>query len=364
MFSLRAPVRILLAAVLAWLAAAAAPAGAETLYPAPAGPAAAENTVTVYSSLDEVIAVPLIRAFQAANPAIAVNYAELQTVDIYDRVLEETRAGRPTADIAISSAMDLQMKLANDGYAMRVATPAAAGWPTWANWRDTAFALTFEPAVIVYNKPFFAEAAPPTTHGELDLFLARNGNRIFGRIGTYDIERAGVGFLFLARDVEHYRDIWDLVASMGAAGVKLYSTSSAILERVTDGRMVLGYNILGSYARRWAENNPDLGIVMPRDYTVVMSRLALVPRAAREPEMGRRFLEFLLSRQGQEVLARETGLAAIHPLVGGDNTATAIEAEHGGQLRPVPVTPGLLVYLDQVKRARLSTKWNQTLRAP
>ncbi|MEK1930761.1 MAG: ABC transporter substrate-binding protein, partial [Pararhizobium sp.] len=34
----------------------------------------------------------------------------------------------------------------------------------------------------------------------------------------------------------------------------------------------------------------------------------------------------------------------------------------GGQLRPVPVSPGLMVYLDQVKRARLIARWNEVLR--
>ena len=33
----------------------------------------------------------------------------------------------------------------------------------------------------------------------------------------------------------------------------------------------------------------------------------------------------------------------------------------GNQLRPVPVSPGLMVYLDQVKRARLIRRWNDAL---
>ncbi|MGO8470251.1 ABC transporter substrate-binding protein, partial [Rhizobium leguminosarum] len=71
-------------------------------------------------------------------------------------------------------------------------------------------------------------------------YLKRKGNDVYGRIGTYDIERSGVVFLFIARDQEQFGDIWSLIGAMGAAGVKLYSTSSAILERVADGRFVLG----------------------------------------------------------------------------------------------------------------------------
>ena len=110
------------------------------------GGAAEARTVTVYSSLDEPLARPMIAAFQAANPDIAVAYEDLQTVDIYDRVVAESDAGGPTADFAFSSSMDLQVKLANDGYAQESSVPLSASWPRWANWRNTAYALTYEPA--------------------------------------------------------------------------------------------------------------------------------------------------------------------------------------------------------------------------
>lgn len=183
----------------------------------------------------------------------------------------------------------------------------------------------------------------------------------YGRIATYDVERSGLGFLFLARDREHNRDIWDLIAAFGGAGVKLYSNSSAILDRVADGRFVLGYNILGSYAQSWASRIPDLGIILPEDYTVVMSRIALVPEAAANPELGKEMLAFLMSARGQTIMAQEVKLPALHPEISGENTASAMRQKFGAQLRPISISPGLIVYLDQVKRARFISKWNEAL---
>ena len=348
--------------MLFFMVAAPGPGMAQTLYPARNG-AETSRVVTVYSSIDEAIALPLIDAFRDTNPTIAVRYVEAQTVDIYERVVQESDAGKPTADIAISSAMDLQMKLANDGYARRISSFASGQWPKWANWRDSAIGLTYEPAVIVYHKPDFVAAPPPQTRAELEQYLRANSNDLQGRIGTYDIERAGVGLLFLARDIENHRDIWSLVGAMGGAGVKLYSTSSAILERVADGRFALGYNILGSYAAEWAKTHPDIGIVMPRDYTVVMTRVAVVPMRAGSPDLGERFLQYLMSPEGQKVMAEQSGLPAIHPAVDGPNTATALIRQMGGQLRPAPLTPALMVYLDQAKRGRVVARWNKELRA-
>lgn len=331
-----------------------------TLFPALSGDEDA-RVMVVYSSLDEPLAKPMIAGFQAANPDVTVRYEDMLTGEIYDRIVRETDAGQKTADFAFSSAMDLQVKLANDGYAQRSDLPMSDRWPGWANWRNTAYALTFEPAVFVYHKPSFETEAPPSTRAEFVDFLKRRDDSVYGRIGTYDIERSGVGFLFMSRDQEQFNDIWSVVQAMGAAGVKLYSTSQAILERVADGRFVLGYNILGSYAADWASRHPDVGIVLPKDYTVVMSRIGLVPQAAASPELGRRYLDFFMSREGQTIMARELQIPAVSPEVSGNNTATTMREMLGGQLKPVPVSLGLMVYLDQVKRARLISRWNAAL---
>lgn len=349
---------ILLIVLLALAPAARAEDG---LFPAKQG-GDPQRTLVVYSSLDLPLARPMIEGFQARNPEVAVRYEELLTGDIYDRIVKETDEGKQTADVAFSSAMDLQVKLANDGYAQRSDLPMSARWPRWANWRNTAYALTFEPAVFVYHKPSFKDAPPPATREQLVKYLAQQGDAMRGRIATYDIERSGVGFMFMARDQEQFPDIWSTIRVFGEAGIKLYSTSSAILERIADGRFVLGYNILGSYAAAWAANDPNVGIVLPKDYTIVMSRIGLVPAAAANADLGRDYLEYFMSAEGQTTMARQLRIAAVNPDVAGDNTATALQAAIGSQLRPVPVSPGLLVYLDQVKRNRLITRWNEALR--
>lgn len=315
------------------------------------------EVLTIYSSLDNHLAAPLAAGFQAQNPGVTVRYHELLTGALHDRIVAETDAGRATADFAFSSAMDLQVKLANDGYAQAAVTADSSGWPRWANWRDTAYALTFEPAVLVYHRPAFRDRLPPSSRFDLVDWLARGGPAVRGRVGTYDIERSAVGYLFLARDQEHFPDIWSVIGAMGRADVRQFPTSQQILERVGDGRLLIGYNILGSYAADWARDHPDVGLVLPRDFTVVVSRVGLVPRAAARPDLGARFLGFFMSRAGQTILAEKLRLPAVSLEVSDGNSARSMQAALGAQLRPVPVTPGLLAYLDQAKRARLIERW-------
>jgi iron(III) transport system substrate-binding protein len=324
-------------------------------FPAPGDEAA---VLTLYSTLDTPLAEPLIAAFQVGNPSITVLYEDLLAADIAQRVIAETDAGQPTADFVFSSGMDLQVKLANDGYAQPVDVPLARDWPDWANWRDMAFALTFEPGVLVWHKPSFPDG-PPESRLKIIDWLKRPEAR--GRIGTYDINSSAVGYLYLARDAEHFADIWSLVAAMGRADLQTFSTSGEIIDRVADGRLALGYNILGSYADARARANPDLGVVLLKDFTVVTSRVGLVPRAAARPDLGSAFLAFLMGRDGQTIMADRLRLAAVSLEVSGQNSARAMEAALGDQLRPVPVSPGLLVYLDQSKRARMLALWRRAL---
>lgn len=333
---------------------AALPARGEVFeFAAPSGGSGRE--LTVYSTLDEGLAAPLIAAFQTRFPDVAVRYEDLLTGAIRDRVRRETDDGGATADFVFSSGMDLQMSLANDGYALAVRPPAAKDWPDWAQWQDRAYALTFEPAVLVYHRPSFPDGPPQSRRALMDWLRAQAG--MGGAVGTYDITLSALGYLFLARDEERSGDIWTLLAAMADAGLEVFPTSQEIIDRVAEGRLKLGYNILGSYAADQARQRPDLGLVLLRDYTVVVSRVALVPRAARNPDLGEAFLGFLMSREGQEVLARKLRLPAVSLEVSDAESARAMQAALGAQLQPVAVSPGLLVYLDQAKRRRLLAKW-------
>jgi len=319
-----------------------------------------DRQLVIYSTLDARLAAPLIDAFQAQNVDVSVRYEDLLAGEIARRVMYETDSGQPTADFIFSSAMDLQLKLANDGYAQTATVSAAKGWPHWANWQDTAFALTYEPAVLVYHKPSFPDG-PPQSRLELMNWLRRAPGPLAGKIGTYDAEQSAVGYLFMARDAEHFPDIWSMLSIMAKAGLQTFPTSQDIIDRVADGRLALGYNILGSYAADQARLAPDLGMVLLRDYTVVISRVAMVPRAAANPDLGSAFLGFLMNAKGQTLLSEKLRLPSVSLEVSGAGSGAAMQAALGDQLRPVAVSPGVLVYLDQAKRRRLIRLWREAL---
>ncbi len=345
---------------LAFLPLAALAQSNELVFPS-LQPGTGRDRLVVYSTIDIDAAKPIMLAFQATFPSVEVTYHDLNSIDLYVRVLEESDDLNRTADILLSSAMDLQIKLANDGYAYRHQPANLGELPDWANWRNEAFGFTFEPAVIVYNRNLIAEDEVPRTRFDLARLITGDQNRFFDSVATYDLERSGFGYLLATQDSRISDVIWDLAAAMGSSGVKLYSNTSAMLDHIQSGRFAIGYNLLGSYAITRAQQSPELGIVLPEDYTLVSSRIAVIPRAAENIVWAQRFIDFILSLEGQTVLANEAGLFSIHPAVRGTATEQHLRAQAPHSIVPIVVGPGLMVDLDQARRASFLRRWEDAL---
>jgi iron(III) transport system substrate-binding protein len=91
-----------------------------------------------------------------------------------------------------------------------------------------------------------------------------------------------------------------------------------------------------------------------------MSRIALIPKSAPHPDAAKVFLDYLLSARGQELLAR-AGVFAIRSDVEGEATAGALSRSLGASLRPIPVSPSLLLYLDRSKRQDFLRRWEEAV---
>ena len=324
-------------------------------------PGSEDERLTIYSTADYLAVEPVLLAYKDLQPGLTIHYHELLSQELYQRVLDEEQQ---TADLVWSSAMDLQMKLVHDGYARRFTPNAIASLPEWSYWRDEAYAVSVEPAVMVYNRQAFKGMDVPATREDLLAWLQGEDDRAFQMVGTYDIERSGLGLLLAARDADQSRDFWTLVQALGANQVELFSSSSGLIERVARGDLSLAYNVLGSYAASRAETALDLGVVLPRDYTLVVSRVAFVPYAAVNADAGEDFLNFLLSRRGQRILNDDVGFPSVHADVDWNSTLFPENGLTRRYLAPMEVDTRLLVYLDQARRENVIRQWRQALGGP
>ncbi|MFJ3464828.1 extracellular solute-binding protein [Achromobacter spanius] len=322
-----------------------------TRYPAPQP---SSRVLTIAGPTDTPVVAPLIQGFQSHRPDVSVVYREMGSRELYESAIE----GRlQDVDVLMSSASDLQIRLANDGYAQSYASPYAARLPSWAIWRHEVYGFTFEPAVIVYNPKRFAEAAVPRSRQDLLRLLEQDPLRLRGRIGTYDIAASSLGYLLAEQDELVSSNFWGLANAMGQAGVRLAATSAEILDAIERDELDIGYNILGSYAlSRQAAGRP-IGVVFPQDYVLVLARSVLIARTAPNPDLGRALVDWLLSPAGQQVASSHAALGSIMEDTPGRWTSEAVLARSQGIVQPVVLSPALLVGLDQRRHSRFVQNW-------
>jgi iron(III) transport system substrate-binding protein len=344
-------------AVLAGAANAQVPEGYPAEYAKIIEAAKAEGKVVIYGATDTAAAKFLISDFEALYPGVKAEYADMNTTEVYNRIISEKAAGGSTADVTWSSSMDLQVKLASDGYAETYKSPEAAKMPGWSIWKDTAFGTTYEPIAFVYNKRLVTGDDVPKSRPDLLKLLAAKPDVFKGKITSYDIEKSGVGFLLITQDSKVNPGFWDFAKAIGTTGPRFQSSSGTMMERISSGENLIGFNIIGSYANLRAKKDPGIGFAYPSDYTLVMSRVMFIVKDAKNPNAAKLWLDYILSKRGQTIIGNQSQLGAIRSDVEGEMTAAGLAKTLGSALKPIAVSDELLSGLDQTKRLEFIKQW-------
>lgn len=303
------------------------------------GPEDASTTLEIISTADTAFFKPNIEAFLAGRTDLAVAYTVVSSADL----MAELKTGARDFDLAISSAMDLQIKFANDGGALAHRSDITAGLPDWAAWNDEVFAFTQEPAAIVVSNAAFADMAIPRNRQDLIATLRENPERFRDRVGTYDVRRSGLGYLFATQDARTSETYWRLTEVLGGLNAKLYCCSSDMIDAVVSGELAIAYNVLASYALKRADRDA-FTVVLPADFTTLMLRSVLIPARAPNPALAGQFIDRLLARSFDG-----SALRPVQPTPG------------EGTLRRIDLGPALLVYLDRFKRRGFVEEWESAI---
>lgn len=300
-----------------------------------------QHRLRILSSTDTSLFATIIESFLSEHPDVAIEYLVTGTTDI-DRLF---RADPSAFDVVISSAMDLQLKTVNDGLARPLANIAH---PAWAQWRRSLFAFTSEPAAIVINRDAFAGHPLPKSRQELIEAMRARPDVFRGRVGTYDVRKSGVGYLFATQDSRASETYWRLMEVIGSLDVRLYCCSGEMIDDLSDGTIAVAYNVLGSYATARAESRDAIEIILPSDFPTTMMRTAMVSVDAQHSEQADAFIRHLIAQQSG---ANETAfpLPPLNPKLNNSERAT------------IALEPALMTFLDALKRQRFLAEWENAV---
>lgn len=301
------------------------------------------------STTDIAIIRPVIDQFVALRPDLTIHYEQWGSNALFDQSREDCRGTGAPADAILSSAVQQMVWLVNAACAAPHRSPATLDLPETRRWRDELWGVTTEPAVIAYNIAAFAGAEVPRSRFAL-LDAVRADPELFrDKIATYDIAASGLGFLFAFSDSLEATTFGALLESFERVDAVATCCSAEIIQGVAEGRYLVAYNVLGSYVVSAAR--PEVGMILPEDYTLVLSRAYMIPKGAQQPDAAAAFLEYLLTSEAQ-ILLTQVGLVSAMDTVETGLTPSA--------RRTIALSPALLVALDANRRKLLLDFWENT----
>ena len=298
----------------------------------------ASHTLRILSNTDTKFFAPIIENFLSTQQSVSVDYLVTSSAELYDIF----RTSPEKFDVVISSAMDLQFKLTNDGYALALGD---LRHPKWAQWRQSLFAFSTEPAAIVINRAAFKGTPIPRSRQDLIEVLRAHPKFFHGRVGTYDVRQSGLGYFFATQDARVSETYWRLTEVIGSLDARLYCCSGDMIDDLVSGKIAVAYNVLGSYAAAQENVQSLIEVILPSNFPTTMMRSAFVSRKTNLPDAAQAFVQHLVNIQADSAKAENFPLPPLDP-----NGKPAIS-----------LGPALMTYLDRLKRQTFIQEWERAI---
>ena len=236
-----------------------------------------EGSVVVYSATNSASADALLKDFRALYPKVQLRYHDLNSTEIYNRYLSETAANAETADVLWSGSMDLQLKLVAEGHALTLSLARVGENAEMGRARGSRLGHDLRAVGDRLQQAAVARRRACRARTPISCACSRSEPQFFagGKLTTYDPEKSGFAFMLMTQDEKYFPQFWELASAFGRGTGRFYPSSGTMIERITSGEHLLGFNVIGSYVVLRQRKDPDLGLVYPGDYVLVMSRVAI-----------------------------------------------------------------------------------------
>lgn len=258
--------------------------------------------VVVYTSLDQVFSRPVLGEFekQAGIKIKAVYDSEAtKTTGLVNRLIAEKNA--PQADVFWNSETGRTIVLKKKGVLEKYVSPSAADIPATFKDKDgywCGFAARCR--VLIYNKDLVKQdelpgsifgLADPEWKGKVSLAYP-----LFGTTATH------VAALYAYMGEDKAKAYFE---ALKANGIKIVDGNASSRDRVVDGTVAIGFTDTDDAYVAIQKGYP-VGIVWPdKDGmgTLLIPNTAALVKGGPNPDAGKRFIDFLLSRETERMLA-------------------------------------------------------------
>ncbi|HXV84827.1 MAG TPA: extracellular solute-binding protein [Candidatus Binatia bacterium] len=265
-----------------------------------------EGSVAWYTSLALPSSTAIAHAFKTKYTGIDVEVHRTGSQRVLQRVMQEASSGIKNADVIHTSDAGHFVLLKDKGMLLQYTPAGVERFP--AGFKDKNgfyFGMRATLSVIAYNPKIVSEKDAPSTWKDL-LDSKWSGKEVSAHPGYSGIIMTHVLALVNQYGWEYFRDL---------AKNKLHLVQSANDPAgvVASGERPVGVNGAEYFYYKTLKQGNPIKIVYPKEgVPLVVSPVAIAKNAPR-PNAAKLFVEFIFSKESQQLLADKEGLYTGHP---------------------------------------------------
>jgi iron(III) transport system substrate-binding protein len=261
--------------------------------------------LVLYTSQPNTDAQQTIDAFKAKHPGVNVTFVRDGTPKILAKLRAEFEAGQPQADLLLIADSVTMEGLKKEGRLLAHDKADIAAYP--AGTHDTQkhwFATKLITTGIAYNtkasfKPnSWADLAKPEAKGQVVMPSPLS---------------SGAALIHAATLTGNIEGGWDYYEALKENGALAGGGNGDVLKSIAGGEKLYGMIVDYMPIREKAKGAP-IEFVFPKEGVSAVTEPVAILKSTKNPEAARAFVDFLLSKEGQELALRQ-GYIAAHPAV-------------------------------------------------
>lgn len=267
--------------------------------------AAQEGKLLLYTSQPNTDAQQTIDAFKAKFPKVDVSFVRDGTPRVMAKLQAEIAAGQPQADVLLIADSVTMEGLKRDKRLLAHTTADVAAYPAALHDKDRMwFSTKLITTGIVYNT-----RAPMKPTSWLDLVKPEAR----GQVAMPSPLASGAALIHTVTLTRNLGPGWGYYEQLQTNAALAAGGNGDILRQVATGEKLYGMIVDFMPIREKAKGAP-VEFVAPSEGVSAVTEPVAILSTTKNPEAAKAFVDFLLSRDGQE-LARRQGYIPAHPAV-------------------------------------------------
>jgi len=264
--------------------------------------ARAENLI-LYTSQPNEDAQATVDAFEAANPGVEVEWVREGTTKILAKLMAEIEAGNPVADVLLIADVVTMQRLKEAGHLMPYKSQEAAAFDPSLNDADGAYHSTkMITTGIIYNT-----GAAMKPEGWQDLVMPEAKGLV-----TMPSPLTSGAALIHAQTLAGIDGLgWDYYKALAENGATAAGGNGGVLKAVATGEKAYGMVVDFMAIREKAKGAP-VEFVFPAEGVSAVTEPVAILKTAKNAEAAKKFVDFLLSEEGQQLAAKMGYMPARH----------------------------------------------------